>query len=207
MAETLSVDPGHLRGRHIARAVEVLKEGGVIIYPTDTVYGLGCDITRKDAVERIQRIKRRSAKKPMSFVCGDLANISSYAHVSNFAYRILRRCLPGAYTFVLPASRNTPRILQTKQKTVGLRVPDHPVPLALAAGLGNPVISTSANYSDDEVLTDPMELEATLGRDVDLILECGELPVQPSSVVSLIGDQVEILRPGSGDLSMFTEEE
>jgi tRNA threonylcarbamoyl adenosine modification protein (Sua5/YciO/YrdC/YwlC family) len=207
MAEILSIDPEHLKGRHIARAVEVLKEGGVIIYPTDTIYGLGCDITRKDAVERIQRIKRRSAKKPMSFVCADLANISSYAHVSNFAYRILRRCLPGAYTFVLPASRNTPRMLQSKQKTVGLRVPDHPVPLALASGLGNPVISTSANYSDDEVLTDPYGLETTMGREVDLILECGQLPVMPSSVVSLIGDQVEILRAGGGDLSMFSEEE
>ena len=207
MAETLSVDPGHLRGRHVARAVEVLKEGGVIIYPTDTIYGLGCDITRKEAVERIQRIKRRKPKKPMSFVCADLANISSYAHVSNFAYRILRRCLPGAYTFILPASRNTPRMLQTKQKTVGLRVPDHPVPLALAGGLGNPVISTSANYSEHEVITDPVEFETTIGRDVDLILECGTLPVQPSSVVSLIGDRVEILRPGSGDLSMFEEQE
>ena len=206
MAETLTIDPEHLRGRHVSRAVDVLKDGGVIIYPTDTIYGLGCDITRKDAVERVQRIKRRNAKKPMSFVCADLANVSDYAHVSNFAYRILKRCLPGAYTFVLPATRKTPRMLQTKQKTVGLRVPDHPVPLALASGLGNPVISTSANYSDDEVLTDPYELETTLGREVDLILECGQLPVQPSSVVSLVGDQVEILRSGSGDLSLFEEE-
>ena len=203
MAETLSVDPEHLHGRHIARAVEVLKDGGVIIYPTDTIYGLGCDITRKDAVERVQQIKQRSPRKPMSFVCADLANVSAYAHVSNFAYPILKRCLPGAYTFVLPATRNTPRMLQTKQKTVGLRVPDHPVPLALASGLGNPVISTSANYSNDEVLTDPYKLETTLGNQVDLILECGELPVLPSSVVSLVGDQVDILRPGSGDLTLF----
>ena len=128
MAETLSVDPEHLHGRHIARAVEVLKDGGVIIYPTDTIYGLGCDITRKDAMERVQQIKRRSPKKPMSFVCAGLANVSDYAHVSNFAYRILKHCLPGAYTFVLPTTHNTPRMLQTKQKTVGLRVPDHPVP-------------------------------------------------------------------------------
>ena len=106
---------------------------------------------------------------------------------------------------MLPATRNTPRMLQTKQKTVGLRVPDHPVPLALASGLGNPVISTSANYSNDEVLTDPYKLETPLGNQVDLILECGELPVLPSSVVSLVGDQVDILRPGSGDLTLFEE--
>ncbi len=141
----------------------------------------------------------------MACVGANLANVGAYAPVSNFAYPILKRCLPGAYTFVLPATRNTPRMLQTKQKTVGLRVPDHPVPLALASGLGNPVISTSANYSNDEVLTDPYKLETTLGNQVDLILECGELPVLPSSVVSLVGDQVDILRPGSGDLTLFEE--
>jgi len=142
----------------------------------------------------------------MSFVCADLSNVSDYAHVSNHAYRILKRSLPGPYTFVLPATRETPRILQTKQKTVGLRVPNHPVPLALVAELGHPIISTSANYTDQEVLTDPYELEQTLGKQVDLILECGQLPVMPSSVISLIGDKVEILREGQGDLDYFRQE-
>ncbi len=206
MAEILSVDPEHLKGRHVKRAVEVLRRGGIIIYPTDTIYGLGCDITCKEAVERIRRIKRRDARKPMSFVCADLANVSHYAHVSNYAYRILRRCLPGPYTFVLPATRQTPRMLQTKQKTVGLRVPDHPVPLALIGELGNPIISTSANRSDEEVITDPQDLEDILGHEVDLILECGQLPVLPSSIVSLVGDKAEVLREGQGDLSHFAEE-
>ena len=206
MAEVLSIDPQHLKGRHIKRAVDVLNDGGVIVYPTDTIYGLGCDITSKKAVEQTRRIKGRDSRKPMSFVCADLANISQYARVSNFAYRILKRCLPGPYTFVLPATKETPRILQTRQKTVGLRVPDHPVPLALVRQLGRPILSTSANYSDEEVITDPTELEQTLGKRVDLILECGHLPVLPSSVISLVGDEVNILRAGKGDLAFFKEE-
>ncbi len=206
MAETLNIDPEHLRGRHIERAVEILRRGGVIIYPTDTIYGLGCDITCKEAVEKIRLIKGRDDKKPMSFVCADLANVSQYARVSNYAYRILKRCLPGPYTFVLPATRETPRMLQSKQKTVGLRVPDHPVPLAVIKELGNPIISTSANRSSEEVLTDPSQLEEVLGSQVDLILECGQLPILPSSVISLVGDKAEILRRGQGDLSYFTSE-
>lgn len=206
MAEVLSIDPQRLKGRHVKRAAEIMRDGGVIIYPTDTIYGLGCDITSKGAIERIRRIKGRSHKKPMSFVCADLSNISNYAHVSNYAYRLLKRCLPGPYTFVLPATRETPRILQSKQKTVGLRVPDHPVPFSLVRELGNPIISTSANYSDQEVITDPQELQKTMDHQVDLILECGQLPVMPSSVISLIGDRIEILREGQGDLDYFKQE-
>jgi tRNA threonylcarbamoyl adenosine modification protein (Sua5/YciO/YrdC/YwlC family) len=205
MSTTLTIDPNHLKGRHIQRAAEVLRSGGVIIYPTDTVYGLGCDITNKAAVARVQRIKGRDSKKPMSFICADLTNISRYARVSNYAHRILRQCLPGAYTFVLPATRETPRILTTRQKTVGLRIPNHPVPLALVKALGEPILSTSANFSDQEVITDPWELEEQMGNKVDLILDCGSLPIQPSSVISLIDDRAEILRAGKGDLSLFKD--
>lgn len=209
MAEVLHINPEHLRagnvkGRHIQRAVQVLRDGGVIIYPTDTVYGLGCDITNKNAIERIQRIKGRDAKKPMSFVCADLTDISHYAQVSNFAYRIMRRLLPGAYTFVLPATKETPKLLRSKQKTVGIRIPDHIVSTSIVSQLGNPLLSTSANRSEQDAITDPRELESELGNDVDLILECGDLPVLPSSVVSLVGDQVEVLREGSGDLSQLS---
>ena len=207
MVDMLHIDPQNLKGRHISRAVEVLRAGGVIIYPTDTIYGLGCDITNKEAIDRILALKGRSHNKPMSFVCADLTNVSRYAHVSNHAYRILKRYLPGPYTFVLPAAKDTPRMLQSKQKTVGIRIPDHPVPLALVAALGNPIISTSANRSQQDVLTDPVALEDELGTDVDLILECGQLPVQPSSVISLIDDTIDILRPGAGDLSYFRQPE
>ena len=168
MATTLSVDPQHLKGRHVDRAVEVLRRSGVIVYPTDTIYGLGCDATSKAAVERIRRIKGRDADKPMSFVCSDLVQISRYGHVSNFVHRILKRFLPGPYTFVLTATRETPRVLQSKQKTVGVRMPDHPVPLALVERLGNLVVSTSANESNEVVVTNPAELERIFGNRVDL---------------------------------------
>ncbi len=205
MAQVLHIDPDHLRMRSIQQAVEVLRDGGVIIYPTDTVYGLGCDITSKSAVERIQRIKGRDAKKPMSFVCADLTDVSHYAQVSNFAYKIMRRLLPGPYTFVLPATKETPKLLRSKQKTVGIRIPDHSVSTAIVSQLGWPLLSTSANRSEQDAITNPFRLEEELGHEVDLILECGDLPVLPSSVISLIGDEVEILRRGSGDLSLLQE--
>lgn len=206
MARVLQVDPEHLKMRPIQQAAEILQGGGVIIYPTDTVYGLGCDITSKSAVERIQRIKGRDEKKPMSFVCADLTDISHYAKVSNFAYRIMKRMLPGAYTFVLPATKETPKILRSRQKTVGIRIPDHSVSTALVSQVGRPLLSTSANRSEQDAITDPWQLEEELGNEVDLILECGPLPVLPSSVVSLVGDEVQILREGSGDLSQLRDD-
>ncbi len=205
MALMLLVHPQTPQRRHIARAVEILRQDGVIVYPTDTVYGLGCDITSKRAVERIVRIKGRDPKKPMSFVCADLTHISRYARVSTFAYRILKRFLPGPYTFVLEASREVPKMLLTKQKTVGIRIPDHPVCLALVSELGNPILSTSANPSGAEPLNVPSEIREILGRQVDLILECGVLSRVPSTVVSLVGDEVRVLREGAGDASYFRE--
>lgn len=202
-APRLSVHPENPQGRYIGRAVEALKNGGIIVYPTDTVYGLGCDITQRSAVDRVIRIKGRDPKKPMSFVCADLTHISQYANVSDFAYKILKRYLPGPYTFVLPASRETPKILQSNRRTVGIRIPDHPVPRALVAELGEPLLSTSANRSSEETVSDPDDLEVRFAHDVDLILECGPLPVLPSSVISLVGDRVEVLREGAGDVTPF----
>ena len=205
MAIMLSVHPQSPQGRHIARAVEMLRDDGVVVYPTDTVYGLGCDITSKRGVERIVRVKGRDPKKPMSFVCADLTHISRYARVSNFAYRILKRFLPGGYTFVLEASREVPKLLLTKQKTVGIRVPDHAVALALVRELDHPILSTSANRTGGEPLNDPKEIQDVLGKEVDAILECGVLPRVPSTVVSLVDDRVEVLRQGAGDASYFLE--
>lgn len=205
MATLLSVHPVTPQGRHILRSAECLRDGGVIVYPTDTVYGLGCDITSKHAVERIVRIKGRDPKKPMSFVCADLTHISRYARVSNVAYRILKRFLPGAYTFVLEASSEVPKMLLTKQKTVGIRVPDHPVCAALVRELGNPILSTSANPSGVEPLGDPSEIQDSLGKQVDLILDCGVLSRLPSTVISLVDDQVKVLREGAGDASYFRD--
>ena len=206
MAQVLTVHPDRLKGRHIQRAADVLRQGGVIVYPTDTIYGLGCDITNKQAIERVQRIKGRD-KKEAHVLCLRRPDPHQRLRPRLQLRPPHPQTLPtGAYTFVLPATRQTPRILQTKQKTVGLRIPDHPVPLALVRALGQPILSTSANYADQEVITEPWALEEELGPQVDLILECGPLPVEASSVVSLVGDQAEVLREGKGDLRLFAEE-
>jgi len=203
MATVLRVHPENPQGRHIERAAEVMRGGGVIVYPTDTVYGLGCDIMNAQAVNRIIRIKGRDPKKPLSFICADLTHISRYAMVSNFAYRILKRFLPGPYTFVLPASREVPKLLRSKSKTVGIRIPDHPVPQSLVKEMGNPILSTSANRSNEEVITDPDELRVSLGKEVDIIMDSGILPVLPSSVISLVDEEPVILREGAGHLQHF----
>ena len=203
MATTLRVNPQHPKKLHVDRAVEVLKRDGVIIYPTDTIYGLGCDVTSRAAVERIRQIKGRDADKPMSFMCSNLVQVGRYGRVSNFIHGILSQFLPGPYTFVLTATPETPPLLQSKQKTVGIRIADHPVPMALVEQLGSPLVSTSANESNEEVLTRPEELEGTFGSHVDIILECGILPIEASSVISLVNDKIDILREGLGNLDYF----
>lgn len=198
MSEILEVHPETPQPRVIQRAVQVLKAGGVIVYPTDTVYGLGCDATISSAVEKIVRIKGRDPRKPLSFICSGLSEVSRFARISNEGFRIMRRCLPGPYTFVLRGTAEVPRWLKSKQKTVGIRIPNHPVPLALTRMLGSPIVSTSANRSGDDVLTDPLEVKARFSLEVDLILDCGLLPVLPSTVVSLVDEVPEILRQGAG---------
>lgn len=183
----------------------MLNKGGVIIYPTDTVYGIGCDISNKNAVERIFQIKARKAKKPFSFICSNLKHISHYAEVSDTNYRILKRFLPGPYTFILPATKYVPQLLRTKQKTVGIRIPDHPVALEIVKELGNPLLSTSANLEGEDVITSPYDINRVFGKLVDMILECGALSNMPSSVISLTGEKVEILREGIGDVVCFRQ--
>lgn len=175
----------------------------MIVYPTDTIYGLGAAISKKQAVERIVALKGRDPKKPMSIVCADLSHISEYAMVSNVAYRILRRFLPGPYTFVLPATAKLPKTLLSRQKTIGIRVPNHAVPLALVRALGEPVLSTSANKSGEDAVSDPDALQSQFGSQVDLILTCDSLPGEASSVISLVDDEIHVLRKGAGDLTYF----
>ncbi|HLC16684.1 MAG TPA: L-threonylcarbamoyladenylate synthase [Thermodesulfovibrionia bacterium] len=204
MSNMISIHPVNPDKRTIRRAAYVLSQGGVIVYPTDTVYGIGCDITKKNAIERIVQIKARTLKKPFSFICSDLKHISHYAEVTDSNYRILKRFLPGPYTFILPATKYVPQLLRAKQKTVGIRIPDHPVTLALVQELGNPLLSTSANLTGDDVITDPDEIERVFGKLVDMILQCGMLSNTPSSVVSLADNKVEVLRKGTGDVSYFS---
>lgn len=182
----------------IAHAVAVLRRGGVIIYPTDTIYGLGCDITNKKAVERIIALKGRNKKKPLSILCADLKHLSDYAIPTRSAYRIMRRILPGPYTVVLLASRGVPKILATKQKTVGIRVPDHIVARALVKALGKPIITTSVNLAGDEPMDDPKKIAREFGEKVDCILDAGRVAGNPSTVLDLTSEEPIVLRQGAG---------
>ncbi len=199
-APILVVDINHPQPRHVARAVEVLERGGVIAYPTDTYYGIGCDLMSKKAIERLYQLKGRDKKKPLSFLCPDLSDVAKYAHVSNFAYRTMKGLTPGAFTFILEATRIVPEVMMSKQKQVGIRVPDAPLARALAAGLGRPLITTSASDEAGEPLIDAKDIKEKLGHGLDLILDGGVTLMEPSTVVSLIGDSLEILRQGKGRL-------
>jgi tRNA threonylcarbamoyl adenosine modification protein (Sua5/YciO/YrdC/YwlC family) len=204
MAKILEINPSNPQPRLISQAVEVLQRGGVICYPTDTMYGIGCDIFNQKAVKRVYQIKRRPKDKPFSFMCASLTNISNYGHVGNTAYRLMRKNLPGPYTFVLSGTKVVPKIMLTKQKTVGIRVPDYPICLAIIEALGNPVLNTSAMLEEDELpVCSCYDVDRLFGKQVDLIIDGGEIVPQPSSVISLLTDQPEVLREGKGDVSTF----
>ncbi len=189
--------------RFINKAVEVLKNGGVIIYPTDTVYGFGCDIYNKEALERIYTIKQDAGTKLFSFICPDLKDISKYAKVSDYAYKTMRKLLPGPYTFVLPAAREVPKKLWTKRRTVGIRIPNNQIALTLTKELGNPIVSTSVTTRKGELLFDPSEIQAIFNSQVDLMLAAGALEGEPSSIVDLSEDEPTVIRYGAGDVSLF----
>ena len=190
--------------RSIKKVVQILKDGGVIAYPTDTIYGIGCDIFNKKGIEKIYQIKKREKNKPMSFICADLSDISQYAIVSNYAYRIMRKCLPGPYTFILVASSKTPKKIMSKRKTVGIRIPDHKICLAIVTELGHPLITTSANISTEEELNNPDDIEDKLGSSLGLIIDEGPLISEPSTIVDLTGDSPAVLREGKGEIKKIT---
>jgi tRNA threonylcarbamoyl adenosine modification protein (Sua5/YciO/YrdC/YwlC family) len=197
----LSINSQNPQMRLIKKAVDVLQDGGVIIYPTDTVYGLGCVLSNKKGIDRIYEIKRRSRKRPLSFVCADLKDISRYARVSDFAYKTMKRLLPGPYTFILEASRLVPKTILPKRLATGIRVPDNQICLSLVRELGQPIISTSVSTEDGEVLSNPVEIKDKFGHSVDLIIDGGILVSEPSSIISLVDDTIEIVREGKGDVS------
>lgn len=197
----LSINSQNPQMRLIKKAVEVLQDGGVIIYPTDTVYGLGCALSNKRGIDRIYEIKRRSRKRPLSFVCADLKDISRYARVSDFAYKTMKRLLPGPYTFILEASRLVPKTILPKRLATGIRVPDNQICISLVRELGQPIISTSVSTEDGEVLSNPVEIKDKFGHTVDMIIDGGILVSEPSSIISLVDDTIEIVREGKGDVS------
>lgn len=199
----LYINPINPQSRLIEKAVEILKRGGIICYPTDTVYGMGCDIFNQKAVKRLHQIKGRPKQKPFSFMCCDLKDVSTYCALSNEAYRVMKKNLPGAYTFVLPTMKIVPKIMTTKQKTVGIRVPDNPICQMLVELLGNPIVTTTAAIDGEEMPVSSFEVEQLFGNQVDEIIDGGEVFPQPSSVISLVGPVPIVLREGKGDVSPF----
>lgn len=200
-ATLIQINPDNPQERLIKRAADILKTGGVISYPTDTIYGIGCDIYNKKALEKIYLMKGRDKRKPMSFVCSDLSHISQFAKVSNSAYRIMKRCLPGPYTFILEASSEVPKMLMPKRKTVGIRIPDNEITLSLVKQLGNPIISTSANITGEDVISDPIEIDLYLGKFLDATIDGGILSGDPSTIIDLTGNVPSLIREGAGDYS------
>lgn len=202
----LSVHPLNPQGRHISRAVEVLRSGGVLVYPTDTVYGMGCSILQPGAIETVYAIKRQDRVKPFSFICSDLSNISEYAVVANEAFRLMKRLIPGPYTFILPASRmkQVPKSLMTKRKTVGIRVPDNVVCQSLLRELGHPLLSASVTDDAGGILHVPEEIAEQFGTRIDLMLDAGHGQLEVSTVLDLTGDLPVVIRQGKGDTGFFT---
>jgi len=181
--------------------VEVLRADGVMAYPTDTNYGIGCAIFSKKGIDRLYQLKDRDRKKPFSFLCPDLSDVAKYGLVSNFAYRTMKQLTPGPFTFILTATRTVPEMMQNRQRQVGIRVPDAPFILAVAAELGRPIVTTSAvDPKEGEALVDARSIKETLGNRIDFILDGGIQPNEPSTVVSLIGDEVTLIRQGKGIL-------
>jgi len=205
MSQFIEIHPQNPQPRLIRQAVEVIQSGGVIAYPTDSSYALGCRIGEKSAVERIRRIRQLDDKHNFTLVCCDLSELGIYAKVDTSAFRLLKAYTPGPYTFILNATREVPRmLLHPKRRTIGVRVPQHPITLALLEALGEPLMSVSLILpGDEEALGDAWEIRERLEHFVDLVIEGGPGGLQPSTVISLADDEPEVIRVGAGDPTPF----
>ena len=203
MAKIIEIHPVDPQPRRIAKIVEAIRDGGLIAYPTDSSYAFGCHIGDKRAMDRIRRIRRTDKNHNFTLVCSDLSEISTYARVDNWAYRMLKAMTPGPYTFILPATREVPKRLQhPKRRTIGLRVPDHRLVRAVLEALGEPIMSSTLLLPGDDLpLTDPHEIDERIGHDIDLIVDAGATGIEPTSVLDLSQGTVEVLRVGRGDVS------
>jgi tRNA threonylcarbamoyl adenosine modification protein (Sua5/YciO/YrdC/YwlC family) len=205
MALLLKIYPDNPEPRKIEQVVKCLREGGLVIYPTDTVYGLGCDIHNRNAMERIHKIKNiKVGKADFSFICYDLSHIAEYANVDTPTFKLMKKNLPGAFTFILPASNKVPKILDSPKKTVGIRVPDHNIPRLIVKELGNPILTTSIKDEDEviEYTTDPELIFEKFEKLVDIVIDGGYGNVVASTIVDCTADEIIIIRQGIGDLHL-----
>lgn len=204
MSQFFYIHPDNPQPRLINQAVEIIKNDGVIVYPTDSGYALGCAIGNKSAMERIVKIRKLPENHNFTLVCSDLSELSNYAMVSNQAYRLIKNNVPNPYTFILPATKDVPRRLLTKRKTIGIRVPQNEIALALISALGEPILSCSLMLPDEEITqSDPEAIRDLLERQVDLIIHGGYLGAEPTTVIDLTDNSPVIIREGSGDLTPF----
>ena len=202
----IHIHPENPGSRQVAQVVDILKNGGVIIYPTDTVYGLGCDIYNPKAVEKVARIKGiKPEKANFSFICHDLSHISEYTrHISNHVFKVMKRCLPGPYTFILPANNSLPKLFKNKKKTVGIRVPSHNIPHAIVSELGNPILTTSIHDADKfiDYTTDPELIHENFGHLVDAVIDGGYGNNVPSTILDCTTDDIQLIRQGLGEFEL-----
>ena len=206
VAKLIEVHPGEPQPHRVQKIVERIRDGGLIAYPTDSSYAFGCRIGDRKPIELIHRIRRTDKRHNFTLVCADLSEISVYARVDNWAYRLIKSLTPGPYTFILPATRQLPKMLQNpKRRTIGIRVPDHPLVSAMLEELGEPIMSSTLSLpGDDRPLTDPLEIEERIGHQIDVIVDAGPTGIEPTTVLDLSSGAVEVLRAGRGDISQFT---
>ena len=205
MSQYFAVHPTHPQPRLIAQAAAIIRDGGVIAYPTDSCYAIGCQIGDKEAMQRLRNIRKVDDKHHLTLMCRDLSEIAAYAQVNNVQYRLLRKLTPGSYTFILQASREVPRrLLHPRRKTIGMRVPEHAVAHALLEALGEPLLSATLILPGDALpLNDAQEIRVRLEQALDLVLDAGSCGVDPTTMVDLSGATPELLRQGKGSLEPF----
>ena len=205
MSQFYQIHPDNPQARLIRNAADIIRKGGVVVYPTDSAYALGCHIGDKNALDRIRRIRKLDDRHNFTLVCRDLSEIATYAKVDNTVYRLLRQATPGPYTFILKATSEVPkRLMHAKRKTVGLRVPDNRIAAALLEDLGEPLMSVSLIMPGDELpLMDPYDIRETLEQEVDLVIDGGYCGLEPSTVVDLVDETPLVLRAGKGDTTLF----
>lgn len=207
MSQFFQIHPDNPQARLIHQSADIIRSGGVVVFPTDSAYAIGCQLGEKNALERIRRIRRLDDRHNFTLMCRDLSEIATYSRVDNTVYRLLKHCTPGPYTFILKATSEVPRrLMHPKRKTVGLRVPANPIAQSLLADLGEPIMSVTLILpGDDYPLIDPYDIRETLQNDVDLVIDGGYCGMEPTTVVDLVDEIPLVMRSGKGDIAPFEE--